>query len=1360
MGGIEPAAPRRLSVAERRKIKAGKDDLRAQSPEENISASIMKNLNSSSKRKEILDLVRKERHADWVFQQKEEAKKEERKRRSEWQSAMMDGSTNKGCVSLYWKEFGSIDSVLYEFQSSFGIPLLELRLIGIGIKELPNDFGENMRSLRVLSLRGNLLETLPDTILHMTSLEDLCLLKNRIKKLPDRIGLMSSLKILSIAGNFLELLPITFGALNQIQRCDLEANQLKLLPENLDNMLSCSILNVNNNKLTYLPRCLGRMPSLTSLSASDNQIHYLPDELTNSRDLKYLRLCRNQIKRLPDKIGDCKKLKELSIDWNKLGNLPYTFYQLKKLRYLRLEGNENLNDPQPEILVQGAQAVVAYFTQRHKEDIQYRMRLIVAKFQNCLAQLNERNLADPSLFEADCTIPNDNDGWFGTHTDYLFQELMPKLKKIWRREMLQGIQHADWVTNFAYEDHEVIEAFTVFADVYGPVLRRGKAMFRRCSCVDDEGKRKPCIPPKVGFMCERICTLFKMHIVRKRDKAERLWKIYKENGIADAVKRAEAEAKKYVDSVEGHLWLEKLAYEKAEEWLVEQGGEKAVAWRQTLADARKKKIMHKFDRIKKRVQKVRDSKAFIITKELNALQIATASAPPGYLKEKLEARIDQLTESLAKMPETIQLQRLQLECESKCHDIDEDLFESSSDSSVGSDDSEPSEDDDTEEAAAKREKLLKKIERDRKIEKLRKESQKKHGDDGDDLPREFSDVVKEKLYGYWHNFVPRNFDREMGRRKIYRHFLKKLRHVRDVADLRIKKMYSKANGTFDEIQREYRHELYHQYINDNVMAARRQAEKEFQTIDTIRNNMSGSGTAIVFQAWKKYAFTKKQRERRDLRLQWKTQIKGFDAAMQSVRVAQGQVDLWEKHTDIYTDQPFWTHKLTGEISMDEPGLHHYLPPSFRVPTPPPKLPDGFSLDTSSSESESEFMNRAKKRITSKRKKKSTTSKYGKSEVNEENEDADNKEEEEEEEEEDDDDDERDELENNELSTVASENDISTVSILPPIEPDKEEWITDSDRVIGPKGWSLPSIHGSDGNVDEDKSVSSKSLNQSVISFNSHLSERSKFSYGPDTLTFGKPGRNGRALFQEEESFKEKSMTELEKRVLEAREYMKSASYNSIVELPDVHKTEIGYAYREKLAIQKEKEMDRTERAIRKKRNAMAETRYHTYMHQRELSLKPRLSSEQLAEQKRANIIEVEKYERPDEHLLLDLIGGTKDMIHHSHKEGLELRTILAQRALHAKEKIHNQAVKAGLAKPKRTSLYKNNIEVIWREDYESDPEETEDEIRRRERVERKAKRRKAKEDKALLEAKLHLAEKEKADKTSVQKEDFDLLDHL
>ena len=76
MAGIEPGQPRRMSAIERKKLKAGKDDIRAQSPGEDITQSIMKNLGSSAKRKEILDLVRKERHADWVFQQKEDAKKE------------------------------------------------------------------------------------------------------------------------------------------------------------------------------------------------------------------------------------------------------------------------------------------------------------------------------------------------------------------------------------------------------------------------------------------------------------------------------------------------------------------------------------------------------------------------------------------------------------------------------------------------------------------------------------------------------------------------------------------------------------------------------------------------------------------------------------------------------------------------------------------------------------------------------------------------------------------------------------------------------------------------------------------------------------------------------------------------------------------------------------------------------------------------------------------------------------------------------------------------------------------------------------------------------------------------------------
>jgi len=48
-------------------------------------------------------------------------------------------------------------------------------------------------------------------------------------------------------------------------------------------------------------------------------------------------------------------------------------------------------------------------------------------------------------------------------------------------------------------------------------------------------------------------VLFKKDLVRVRDKKDRQWEAYKMNGLNDAMKRAEHEAKLYLDSVEGML---------------------------------------------------------------------------------------------------------------------------------------------------------------------------------------------------------------------------------------------------------------------------------------------------------------------------------------------------------------------------------------------------------------------------------------------------------------------------------------------------------------------------------------------------------------------------------------------------------------------------------------------------------------------------------------------------------------------------------------------------------------------------------------------------------------------------------------
>jgi hypothetical protein len=73
--------------------------------------------------------------------------------------------------------------------------------------------------------------------------------------------------------------------------------------------------------------------------------------------------------------------------------------------------------------------------------------------------------------------------------------------------------------------------------------------------------------------------------------------------------------------------------------------------------------------------------------------------------------------------------------------------------------------------------------------------------------------------------------------------------------------------------------------------------------------------------------------------------------MESVRSAQIQVDMWIQGADIYTDQPFWQHCRTGQITFDQPTIQFFLPPNFKIPEQPPDLPEGIDIDAQTSSSE-------------------------------------------------------------------------------------------------------------------------------------------------------------------------------------------------------------------------------------------------------------------------------------------------------------------------------------------------------------------------------------------------------------------------
>jgi hypothetical protein len=85
---------------------------------------------------------------------------------------------------------------------------------------------------------------------------------------------------------------------------------------------------------------------------------------------------------------------------------------LTKLETLRIDGNPALCDPPPDIIAHGAKAIVKYMTEAYAHNELYIMRTIVLNFQGILQQINERGLADPSMFEPHTKIQGSEDGEF------------------------------------------------------------------------------------------------------------------------------------------------------------------------------------------------------------------------------------------------------------------------------------------------------------------------------------------------------------------------------------------------------------------------------------------------------------------------------------------------------------------------------------------------------------------------------------------------------------------------------------------------------------------------------------------------------------------------------------------------------------------------------------------------------------------------------------------------------------------------------------------------------------------------------------------------------------------------------------
>lgn len=205
-----------------------------------------------------------------------------------------------GCAS-----FKSIDS---EIEGS------TVNLSRRDLTEIPSEVFEN-KSIKVLKLYGNKLESITEEIGQLENLEKLFIGRNNLTSLPDAIGQLKNLKILSAQYNLIDSLPSSLGEMTNLEQIIL-----------------------NQNKLTFLPSTIGELKNLDVLKLNFNSLKNLPEEIGNCENLQFIHLNQNNLRRLPNSLSELRKLRELYIsNAGVMLDLPEELCGLRYLEVLQID---------------------------------------------------------------------------------------------------------------------------------------------------------------------------------------------------------------------------------------------------------------------------------------------------------------------------------------------------------------------------------------------------------------------------------------------------------------------------------------------------------------------------------------------------------------------------------------------------------------------------------------------------------------------------------------------------------------------------------------------------------------------------------------------------------------------------------------------------------------------------------------------------------------------------------------------------------------------------------------------------------------------------------------------------------------
>ena len=152
----------------------------------------------------------------------------------------IDLSENKICTfSDFFASCGSLESIFLDlnmigkfpqwFQDLEKIQEISLKSNDLGGAAIPEGFGFKSKDLRVLDLRGNFIEMLPESFCHLSSLK-VCMLGTPLDYLERSPSFQN--------GNWLRYLPKNFHLLTALTKLCVEENQVLALPEEIGSLVN------------------------------------------------------------------------------------------------------------------------------------------------------------------------------------------------------------------------------------------------------------------------------------------------------------------------------------------------------------------------------------------------------------------------------------------------------------------------------------------------------------------------------------------------------------------------------------------------------------------------------------------------------------------------------------------------------------------------------------------------------------------------------------------------------------------------------------------------------------------------------------------------------------------------------------------------------------------------------------------------------------------------------------------------------------------------------------------------------------------------------------------------------------------